>query len=274
MLTKPEKLRKYGKRLLNRLSNRPGNAVAVMLFGEMRSGTNMLLDCFDAALRAETFNETDDEAFVDYELRDLGFLRELVKRSAGTHVVFKPTADGNRAGEIMDALPGARGVWIFRTYVDVINSALKSFKQHNGYLERIVERSPKARWRAINLTDADIRMIQRHMDRGLSDESARALIWYLRNDFYFRQGLDRRPDVLLVNYEDLVRSPVNVVREVFEFAGLAFRPKYVREVSAASVGRKTPPNIDPEVIKLCDDLLGRLTAACEARPHPMRVSAH
>jgi hypothetical protein len=265
MLTTTEKLRKYAKRTLNRIVHRPGKAVPVLLFGEMRSGTNMLLDCFDSTLRAETYNETDDEAFEAYELRDLSHLRKLVDRSPGSHVVFKPTADGNRAGAIMDGLPGGRGVWIFRSYLDAINSALKSFKQHHEYLERIVQRSPNARWRAINMSEADIEMIGYHLDRGLSDASARGLIWCIRNEFYFRQGLDRRSDVLLVNYEDLVLKPVSKVREVFEFVGLLFHPKYVREVSAESIGRAAPPDLDPEIRIMCDELLRRLKASCEVQ---------
>jgi len=249
--------------MLHLTRRRKADAIPVLIFGEMRSGTNMLLACFNAAPSAEVCNETDDEAFLDYELRDLSTVRRLVQRSRASHVVFKPTADGNRANEVLDGLPGARGVWIFRSYPDVVNSALNLFKQHREYLQRIVDRSPTARWRATNLTEADYSLIETHLSRDLSEASIRALIWYLRNSFYFRLHLDRRGDTLLVNYEDLVKKGSGTTKRIFDFVGLRFRDRYVRHVTSASVGRRQPPEIDESIQLLCDGLLKKLRASCD-----------
>jgi hypothetical protein len=261
MITRRERLRKAGKHLYQLLMPGRGPAVPVLIFGEQRSGTNMLLRCFDSCAATAMYNETDDDAFLDYELRDLPDVRGLVARSPASHVVLKPTVDGNRADEIIDALPGARAIWIYRNYRDAINSALVQFQETSlEYLQKVASRAPAARWRSINVTDQDVEFIESHLDRGLSEQSARALIWTLRNGYFFRRGLDRRPDVLLLNYEELVRDPVSVVGQAYGFVGLEFRPAYVRSVFASSVGRLPGPDIDPQVERLCAGMLGRLDA--------------
>lgn len=259
MITKRERLEKAYKHLRNLAAGRRSKAVPVLIFGEQRSGTNMLLDCFRRSPRTAIFNETDDDAFIDYELRDLSVISDLLRRSPASHVVLKPTADGNRASEILDALPGSRAIWIYRRYQDAVTSALALFRETSlQYLQKIAARAPNARWRATNLSADDIDMVDAHVRRGISEASARALIWYIRNSFYFRQGLDRRQDVMLINYEELVRNPKEVVSRTFDFVDLAFEERFVSSVFGSSVGRRPTPDLDPGIVVLCDDMMARL----------------
>jgi len=259
MITKREMLEKAYKHLRNLAAGRRGTAVPVLIFGEQRSGTNMLLGCFRRSPRTAIFNETDDDAFIDYELRSLDVIADLVRRSPASHVVFKPTADGNRASEILDALPGSRAIWIYRRYQDAVTSALALFRETSlQYLQKVAARAPNARWRAANLSADDIDMVDAHLRRGISEASARALIWYIRNGFYFRLGLDGRQDVLLINYEELVRNPDEVVSRAFDFVNLEFDERFVSRVFGSSVGRRPTPKLDPAIVALCDDMMARL----------------
>ncbi len=259
MITKRERIQKFLKHLRNRVVRRSGSAIPVLIFGEQRSGTNMLLRCFGNSPDTAMYNETDDDAFVDYELRDLATIRSLVQRSPASHVVLKPTVDGNRAAQIMDALPGARAIWIYRDYRDAVASALALFRETSlEYLGNVADRSPDARWRSINISAADIAMIRGHLDRGISEVSARALIWSLRNEFFFRQGMHVRSDVLLLNYEELVRDPTAVVEAAFRFVRLPFDRRYTRTVFSSSIGRRPPPDIDQDVDARCAAIQARL----------------
>ena len=262
MLTKRERLRKIVKELRNRLLVRANSTTPVFVFGEMRSGTNMLLNCLDRCPNTDIFNETDDDAFDDYELRELDTIRSLCIRSPATHAVFKAIADSNRAGEILGFLGSARAVWIYRRYQDVVNSALAQWHQHNEYLRLITDEPDKARWRRRNLTLEQIEMIRRHRERGLSEASARALIWYLRNHAFFDQRLESNSDVLLVNYEQVASRPEAAVRSVFGFIGLPFHESYVREVSSGSVRKRPQPEIDREIEELCESLTTRMNEQC------------
>jgi hypothetical protein len=259
MITKRERIEKALKHVRNTVMRQRGSAMPVLVFGEQRSGTNMLLRCFGRCPTTAMYNETDDDAFEDYELRSLDIVRRLIERSPASHVVLKPTADGNRAREIIEQLPGARSIWIYRDYRDAISSALVLFRETSiEYLTNVANRSPKARWRAINITDDDAILIRGHLRRGISEQSARALIWAIRNGFFFRMGLDQRSDVLLLNYEELVRDPVTVVERAYQFVGLEFNEKYTRNVFATSIGRRPPPEIDPEIEHECMGVLARL----------------
>jgi len=259
MITKRERVEKAWKHLRNSMRRQRGAAIPVLILGEQRSGTNMLLRCFGRCPSTAMYNETDDDAFVNYELREPEVIRDLVAGSPASHVVLKPTADGNRADEIMDQLPGSRAIWIYRDYRDVIGSALAQFRETSiEYLTKVANRSPEARWRSINISDEDVAQIRGFLQRGISEQSARAVIWALRNSFFFRLGMDRRPTVLLLNYEELVRDPAAVVSSAYQFVGLEFQEKYTRGVFSTSVGRRTAPEIDPEIEKLCMDMLDRL----------------
>jgi hypothetical protein len=261
MLTRKEKLWKTSKRVRRFFQARRGPAVPVLILGEMRSGTNMLDECFDKSLSADVYHEYDDEAFVGYELRPLPEIRRLIERSNGTHAVFKPIADSNCADDLLDGLPGARAIWIYRRYQDAVNSALDNFREHREYLRLIIEEPAKARWRARGLNSEDLALIRKHYTPQLPDPSARALIWYIRGRCYFTQQLQERSEVMLINYEQLVTRPREQLRAAFEFVGLAFQDRYFEHVATSSIRKRPDPEIAPEIAALCDALTERFDAA-------------
>jgi hypothetical protein len=107
-------------------------------------------------------------------------------------------------------------------------------------------------------------MLRSHYSRKLSEQSARALIWFLRNSFYFECGLDRRSDVQLLTYESAVQSPDRHVRRAFEHCGLPFESSYTRKMFESSVGRLQKPAIDAKVEELCVGLLDKLDSRLPA----------
>jgi hypothetical protein len=260
MLTRREKLRKKLKTLRRALRPRRGPAVPVLILGEMRSGTNMLADCFDNCMSADVYHESDEDAFVDYELRPLPEIRRLIADSNGTHAVFKPIADSNRALELLEAIPGTRVIWIYRRYQDAVNSALEKWTEHREYLRLILEEPGKARWRARNLDAADLALIRKHYTSTLTDPSARALIWYIRGRCYFKQELQQRSDVMLINYEELVTNPREHLRAAFDFAALPFEDRYYEHVATSSIRKRPDPEIAPEIAALCDALTEQFAA--------------
>ena len=265
MLTKKEKLRKFAKRIRHAAVVRARETTPVFVLGEMRSGTNMLMECFDRSPDTDIFNETDDEAFDGYMLRDLETVAGLIDRSKATHAVFKAIADSARASELLSAFPSARIVWIFRRYEDVVNSAMRKWKEHNRYLEDVLDNPDRAKWRATNVSDESKAIVREHYERGLSEESARALIWYLRNRPFFEQSLMDRSEVYLINYEDLVTDPKSHLTGVLHFVNLTFRSGLVEHVSPKSIGRNDPPKIDRQVHSLCQGLFDELSAVWSQR---------
>lgn len=263
MLPRRERLRKLIKHLRNAATSDGELARAVFVFGDMRSGTNMLKECFYRTARTAVFNESDPVAFDDFMLRDLSVIDRLVQTSPASVVVFKALADSARANELLDHYPESRGIWIYRRYQDVINSAVRTHHWRSTLenLRITLEEPARARWRRLNLSESQLALLRRHYDRGLDDNSARALIWYIRNDLFFSQSLDRDPRVALVNYEHLVKSPDRELHRAWEHVGLMHSHRHHVHVSTRSVGKHSEPVIDSEVAQLADEMMRRLDAA-------------
>jgi len=260
LLTRRDKLRKLYKKALRQMKA-PGLSAPVFIFGEMRSGTNMLTECMDRSLRTEVFNETDDVAFDGYALRNDAHIGRLIAKTRADCVVFKSLADSARARELLKTFQGSKGIWIYRRFEDVVNSALKKWTEHSQYLRYVLEEPEKARWRRMNLSDDTLKLIRAHYERGLSDASARALIWYVRNSLYFEQNLDEHEAMRLINYEKLVSAPEAHLRKVFGFVGLGFELNFVGHVSTNSVKKDVAPEIDDAVLELCNSMWQRLNDA-------------
>jgi hypothetical protein len=263
LLTRTEKVRKLYKSVWHKLAVREIHPVPVFIFGEMRSGTNMLTDCLDRSLCTATYNETDEHAFIGYELRGNEILSDLLRQSRASHVIFKSLADSARAAELLERFPTAKVIWILRNYEDVVNSAMRKWKEHNKYLRYVIHDPDKAGWRAKNLPVHLIELIRTHYDRGISEPSARALIWYVRNVLFFEQKLDANDNVCLVRYEKLARAPEKEFQRIFAFLQLRLRPAYFKRVSTKSIRRESPPLIDDGVAELCDGLKIKLIAQIE-----------
>jgi len=58
--------------------------------------------------------------------------------------------------------------------------------------------------------------------RAMSPHTASALFWYLRNSLFFSQGLEDRPDIVPLSYEDLASDPRKTMLHVCRFLGAEF----------------------------------------------------
>lgn len=89
----------------------------------------------------------------------------------------------------------------------------------------------------------------------------RTIITRLYGNVDYDLKLDADPAVMLCKYEDTITDPERYVRRLFEFVGGAFSSSYVAKVSSASINKCKPPALDPEIAKLCGDLLERIDAS-------------
>ena len=225
----------------------------------------MLLDVFDRCPVAECYNETDPAAFDNYVLRAPATLATLIRRAPGRAVVFKSICDSQNAAVLLDRHDRARALWIYRRYPDVVNSALRNFSEHNRYLHYMLHDPVVARWRLENVDAYCLQLVRKFHTRGISEASARALIWYLRNYQFFQQRLDRDPRVTLVSYEKLVLDPNAVLRPVFAALELPYEPRWAKPLFRSSIGRNPAPRIDAAVSRLCDELFHYLDDALAAQ---------
>jgi len=93
----------------------------------------MLTTCLDRPLSVACYNETDDEAFSSYELNPDAELTRLINGSSATHLVFKSLTDSARVRDLMSTFAPSAAIWIYRDFDDVVNSAIKKWKEHRFY---------------------------------------------------------------------------------------------------------------------------------------------
>ncbi len=248
-----------GKSLRQHLLPHPV-AQHVFVAGMQRSGTNLLMDVLDANVGTQVFHETDPRAFERYEMRDLAVIQQLVQACPAPVFVIKALCELDRIKVLMETFSPAKTLWAVRDWRDSVSSAIKSFsgfvlqwhRLANGYAND---------WRGRGMSLATRELLAGLYHADASEAEGAAVMWFYRNVLFFEQQLAANENVLVVFYEDLVQHPMREVAAVYEFLGLqGFNGGIARRIHARSVKHRSPPDISPAVVALCDELLERFVA--------------
>ncbi|EDZ67934.1 hypothetical protein NOC27_1261 [Nitrosococcus oceani AFC27] len=230
----------------------------IFIAGVQRSGTNMLMDVFERDYETVVYHERDKRAFDSYEMRSREVIHRLVKESSAQHVVLKALCELQELRHLLDEFMPSKGVWLVRSYEDVVNSHLALWTGMPESIRRIVQDRNTAGWRGRGMSGKTHALIRSLYHPGISNASACALFWYFRNILFFEQNLDQDSRVRLVCYEQLVQRPAEILNELFAFLGITYTPRVSRKVVASSVRRKPPPEIDSAILEVCDELSTRM----------------
>jgi hypothetical protein len=242
-----------------------GLATPVYLVGLQRSGTNMLARGLDIAPEFEVHNENDTAVFDHFLLRPDPVVRKVVMDSRHEYVLFKPLCDSHRVDHLLDTLdtpsPG-RAIWAYRDVDGRARSAVSKFGRNNLLTLRDIAAGKGAgMWQAQRLSPATLEEIASYDYSTMSAETAAALFWWIRNGLYFEIGLDRRDDVLLASYQDMLAGPVVAMQAICQFLGLEYRAALIAHISPRGPGGARQLDIDPRVRALCTQLQDRLDEA-------------
>jgi hypothetical protein len=243
---------------------RQGTAVPVYVVGLQRSGTNMLMRGLNTAPEVEVRNENDHHLFHRFRMRSDDVLRDTVTRSRHAFVLVKPLCDSQRIDELLDlsGMAPGRAVWVFRDVDDRARSEVSKFADSNLLaLRRIADGTSGTDWQAQRLSEPLRELVSSFDCQHMTRDSAAALFWYVRNRLYFDLGLDRREDVLLASYDELVADPEGSMRRLCEFISFPYRTELIEHVERRTSHDRRPLAIDPEVRSLCDAMSLRLERA-------------
>lgn len=237
------------------------------VFGCQRSGTKMLMRILDRSPAVRIYHENHASAFTDFQLRSDRTVRLLARASPAPSQIFKPICDSQRADEVLANFPQANGLWVYRHFDDVANSACQKWGAHQREVIDAVLTGDLTKWgwRTARLPAGVVQAIVRVGRPDLTEHEGALLFWYMRNAFYFELGLDKEPRMLLTRYEDLVTDAAASFERVFSHVGAPLDPGFLSRVHGEGVGRSQPPPVSPEIRALCAGLLERLDAA-NARP--------
>ena len=256
----------YARKLLHQaLSSRPDKHSVLAILGCQRSGTSVMSRGFFRDLDVTVFREKSVLTGGAEGLRYLPFdeLNEYMAKQQAPFIVFKMLVESQRAGDYLDTVDGARVVWLFRNYRDIVSSNLTKFGIQNGIDDlRPIVNAEKDNWRSEACSEETRNTIRQYFSESMNPRDAAALFWYARNRLYFEQEVFRDDRVMLLEYENFVRNPAKTMRQIYE---LCDRPypgdSLVAEVKTGSISKGKDIDLSPEVDELCNDMLQRMQQA-------------
>lgn len=247
------------KSVRQRLLSRPVEQ-HVFVAGMQRSGTNLLMDVLDASVATQVFHETDPRAFEHYEMRDLAVIQLLARQCPAPVLVIKALCELDRIKRLMDTFTPAKTLWVVRDWRDSVNSATKSFGNFVPQWRRLANGEAND-WRGRGMSPATRELLAAMYRPDANEAEGAAIMWFYRNALFFEQQLSADARVRVLFYEDMVQHPMREVAAVYDFLGLpGFNPRVAGRIHARSVKHRSPPDISPSVVALCDELLARFRA--------------
>ena len=244
-------------------------ATPYFIFGCQRSGTTIAAEAFGRCPAIEVYEEMDPRAtevrlqcppFQDSRLRGPSEIERLIAACTRPVVMFKPLMESQFADLILQR-HGGHGLWFFRHYADVANSAVEQWGPHQWELCYDIRHGQWARrgWRIERMSSATIGLINTLWRQDLSPHEGAALFWYTRNILLYELGLERSQNITLVPYESLVAEPRAWFGKIFAKMGIQLTDHYIGEIKPTSVGKKPRPKLASSIQSLCDELLDRMS---------------
>ena len=232
----------------------------IFVAGVQRSGTNMMMDVIERSFATDVYHESDPRAFTRYEMHSPQEIHRLVTDSPAPYVAIKSLCELQDLKALLDEFAPAKAVWMVRDYEDVVNSHLVLWHKTPQFLGQIVADRNSARWRGRGMSDQTHALVSRLYHPDISNASASALFWYFRNVLFFEQHLDQDDRVQPMRYEMLVTDPQRQFARLFDWFGLDYTRRISSKVFASSVRKQPPPEIEPAIRDLCDELTARFNA--------------
>lgn len=247
------------KRIRYTFRGRPKKKQCILIPGMQRSGSKLLVNVLEWSASTDCYPEDDRRAFDYFQMRNVDKILELIMESKAEHFVIKALCESDHIEILLEKFAPAQAIWIFRDFQDCVNSCIRNFGGFAERAHRIAADRRLAGWRGRGMSDVTWETIRRCDRPDMNEATGAALQWYYRNILYFEQGLENDPRVMLVRYEDMVTSPLEVVSEIYSFSGIAdMSPWVVRKIHPNSVKKNAVPPISRDVYDLCTDLQHRL----------------
>ena len=239
--------------------------LVIFVAGQQRSGTNMLMDVLERHWRTDVYHETDPRAFDQFQMRDLATIKTLVARANASHVVVKALCESQRLRDLLDAFPRARALWLVRDHHDVSESMARQFSTTAKVLKQMCVNPASGGWRSEGMSASVRTLMDDCVHDDITEISAAAFQWFMRNQLYFDQALHGDRRVKLIFYEDLATDPEPMFKRIMADLDLNYHPSLIADVSGGSVSKADKPPIDPRIDALCRQLHSRLAIAAQTQ---------
>jgi len=227
--------------------------------GWQRSGTTMLMNIFHLHPDIEVYNEAyNSKVFTDFRIRNIEILTNTVKQSRFPVACYKIICDSHILDTFVEAFPEAKLIWMYRSAADNAESHIRKFPHATRAIKLVAQNQPGGGWFAEGVGSEIAKRVRDIAKKDLTEFDYACLAWWVRNSLYFDLGLEKASSVRVLQYEQLVKNPREIMKNVFDWVGLSWNEKVFKYVHSGSVGKPNLPSIDPEVAELCNGLKEKL----------------
>ena len=228
----------------------------IYICGTQRSGTNMLANCFDNCRNIEVQHDISHRAYKAYRLRSDSDIEQIIRKSPGGHIVFKPLLDTVRAPLFLRNQTNSFVVWIYRNYIDVVLSMKKTFPNSREEIDEIMAGKCRS-WRGEHFTENVIKSVRPLYRSNLRQDEALAISWLARNEFLFASHIDTNKRVIAVNYDQFLIAPEEQFKYLSTKIGFScdkYATRHVRKPRA----KITSIEISDEIKHACEEMMNKL----------------
>lgn len=238
----------------------------LFIVGCQRSGTSLMNRIFTRDLNISVYRESSKLSSKDPNSKKLRLnsyeeIDREFKKNRAKYIVLKPVVETQNTFELLNYFPNSKALWMYRNYQDFVQSNMKRFIPDSGKnaLRAILEKE-RTNWRSEKVSDYVHSTILKYYKPEISRYDAAALFWFARNQLFYDLALDTHPNVFMCRYEDLVRYPQKMVREIYMFMDAKYpqKNKFLEEINARSVGKGDKIQLSSDVKELCEELLTKM----------------
>lgn len=242
-------------------------ANVVFIFGCQRSGTTIIQKLISLHPGVKYHGEGDAPYFYSasnekhHRIKPPAETTACLQQESIGVIAIKPLYESHLAAELIAHYPGSKGIWVFRHYLDVIDSHIHYYNQDAiNYISPLFS-TKKDSWLNEYITDEARDLIAQFSLDKLSGADAYGLFWVARNSLYWH--VKDGENILPVCYESLVKSPSEQISTVCKFLDLPFRKFYSRAIRSGAVSKQVDFTLHPAIEHACKDIYARLSEECQ-----------
>lgn len=225
-----DKYSRYIKPVLQKVVYFNSSHCRLMIMGCQRSGTTVLTKVFDDSFNCSVYGEYSSLSNNDkFKLR-LNSPNQVIKTlnsDKAPLVVMKPLVESQNASYWLKNIPNSKVLWVLRKPEAVALSSLKKWGPMEGAINKIrplvdtdFSHNPWTNWMTEHVKKEDVQLVKKHFHMDMNPADAAMLFWYIRNRHFFNQALNKRKDVLVVDYDQLTNKPIDAIERIKLFVGL------------------------------------------------------
>jgi len=238
---------------------------AVFLAGSYRSGKSTFLkmisehylECY-----IDIYGEDNNSAYKNMRIRSDDTVKRLIHKSRKKIILFELVNDLQYMDRFLLLCPNAKGIWLYRDFHGVVDAAVEHMGEtHKKIILGITNGSYESR--GVNdmkerMYPETLKLLKDICNKNMSCEDGAAVIWYLRNLWYFDLNFHKNDSVMLVNSDDLFASPGQHIKRIFDFLSCPIKREFVNNNETRFLKRVKRPVLDAKIEHICQRMMDRL----------------